>query len=40
MFLFILKTFRMEDTEVQSIHLPLIFSAIIEILEVRATYEH
>ena len=28
-FLFVLRTFRMEDTEVQSIHLPLIFSAII-----------
>lgn len=34
MLLFALNTFRMDDDEVQKVHLPLVFSAIIEKLEV------
>lgn len=34
MVLFMLKTFT-QDEEVQTIHLPLIFSAIVDLLEVN-----
>ena len=34
MLLFVMKTFRIDENEVQNIHLPLIFSAIVERLEV------
>ncbi|EJC98757.1 uncharacterized protein FOMMEDRAFT_170958 [Fomitiporia mediterranea MF3/22] len=33
MLLFVLKTFRMEDDEVQKLHLPLVFCALMEKLE-------
>ena len=33
MLLFVLDTFRLEDVEVQNIHLPLILCAVIELLE-------
>ncbi|KAI5120784.1 hypothetical protein M0805_002411 [Coniferiporia weirii] len=33
MLLFVLKTFRVEDDEVQNVHLPLLFCALIEKLE-------
>ena len=36
MTLFVLKTFRAEDEEVQTVHLPLIFCALVEKIEVIA----
>ena len=34
MLLFVLAIFRMDDDEVQKLHLPLIFCAVVEKLEV------
>lgn len=34
MVLFILRTFHSEDEEIRSVHLPLVFSALVENLEV------
>lgn len=34
-FAFVLATFRVDDEEVQNIHLPLIFCALVEKLEVH-----
>ena len=36
MLLFVLKTFRVDDDEVQKVHLPLIFAAVVEKLGVGA----
>lgn len=35
MTVFILKTFSSQDEEIQAIHLPVVFSAIVDILNVR-----
>jgi hypothetical protein len=34
MAVFILKTFSVQDEEIQTIHLPVVFSAIVEALDV------
>jgi hypothetical protein len=38
MTLFILKTFSVQDEEVQTIHLPIVFSAIVEALDVSGKH--
>lgn len=37
-FAFVLATFRVDEEEVQNIHLPLIFCALVEKLEVRVAF--
>lgn len=37
-FAFVLATFRVDDEEVQNIHLPLIFCALVEKLEVNIAF--
>jgi hypothetical protein len=34
MFSFVLDTFRLDEEEVQKLHLPLVFAALVELLKV------